>query len=241
MDETLPSSPSARRWLPLALLALGAAAFFGFGLQEKLTFEALRQNRGLLLSWVEGNFALAVLLFMALYAAAVVFLPPSGTLMTLAGGFVFGPVAGTGVVVVGATAGAVVLFLAARQSVGAWIHERAGPHLKRLEDGFRENELSYMLVLRLIPLFPFWLVNLAPALLGVSLRAYFIGTLVGIIPGAAVYATVGAGLGSVLDRDEAFGLGGLATPEILAALTGLGLLALIPVAYRKLKARKGTP
>jgi uncharacterized membrane protein YdjX (TVP38/TMEM64 family) len=229
--------PPARRIYPLLALAAGAALFFGLGLHERLTFEALRRDRAFLEAWVAANQFLAAALFVLAYAAAVVFLPPSGTVMTLAGGFIFGPVAGTVLAVVAATAGATALFLVARHSVGAWLHERAGPFLSRLEKGFRENELSYMLVLRLVPLFPFWLVNLAPAFLGVSFRVYVIGTFVGIIPGAAVYATVGAGLGSVLDRDEAFSLAALATPEILLGLTGLGLLALAPVAYKGWKGR----
>jgi uncharacterized membrane protein YdjX (TVP38/TMEM64 family) len=230
-------APPARRYLPLLALGVGAALFFGLGLHERLTFDALRRDRAFLESWVAANLFLAAALFLLAYAAAVVFLPPSGTVMTLAGGFIFGPVAGTVLAVVAATAGATVLFLAARNSVGAWLHERAGPFLARLEKGFKENELSYMLVLRLVPLFPFWLVNLAPAFLGVSLRSYVIGTFVGIIPGAAVYATVGAGLGSVFDRHETFSIAALATPEVLLGLSGLGLLALIPIAYKAWKGR----
>ncbi|MEO5336799.1 MAG: VTT domain-containing protein [Magnetospirillum sp. WYHS-4] len=226
-----------RRSLPLLLLAAGVLAFQAAGLQETLSFQGLRDNREALLVWVGENRWTAALLFLALYATAVVFLPPSGTAMTLAGGFVFGAGAGTLLAVIAATAGATALFLIARLSVGAWLHERAGPFLRRLENGFRDNELSYMLMLRLIPLFPFWLVNIAPAFLGVSLRAYVIGTLLGIVPGTAVYASLGAGLGSVFERSETLSLASLMTPEMLAGLTGLGLLALLPVGYRKWKER----
>lgn len=226
------------RLLPLFFLVGGAAAFFGFGFHQFLTFEALSANRGDLLAWVDANVVLAALAFMAAYAATVVFIPPSGTLMTVMGGFVFGTVLGTTYVVIGATLGATVLFFVAKLAVGDFLRERAGPGIKKMETGFRENELSYMFVLRLVPLFPFWLVNLAPAFLGVGTGTYVIGTFFGIIPGTAVFATFGAGLGSILDSNEDFSLSGVLTPEIVAGLIGLALLALIPVVYKKIKGRK---
>ena len=226
------------RLLPLILLVGGAVAFFSLGLHKFLTFEQLRANRVDLLVWVDANMVLAALAFVATYAATIVFIPPSGTLMTVMGGFVFGSVFGTANVVVGATAGATILFLVAKLALGDYLRERAGPGIKKMEAGSHENEMSYMLVLRLVPLFPFWLVNLAPAFLGVHTGTFVIGTLFGIIPGTAVYATFGAGLGSILDSNEEFTLSGVLTPEILAGLVGLALLALIPVVYRMIRGRK---
>lgn len=225
------------RWVPAVLLALAAAAFFASGLHRFLTFDTLREHRVELLAWVDAHAVLAAALFVAVYAAAIVVLPPSGTLMTVTGGFVFGAVAGTGLVVVGATAGATLLFLTARFALGDWLRERAGTGIRRMRAGFRENELSYMLVLRLVPLFPFWLVNLAPAFLGVRLRTFVVGTFFGIIPGTAVFAVFGAGLGSILDANRDLSLAGVLTPEIVGALIGLALLALVPVVYKKIKAR----
>ncbi|MDX9860335.1 MAG: TVP38/TMEM64 family protein [Rhodospirillales bacterium] len=225
------------RWLPAVLLALAAVAFFAAGLHRFLSVDTLREHRVELLVWVELHAVLAAVLFIAVYAIAIVLLPPSGTLMTVTGGFVFGAVVGTGLAVVGATAGATLLFLAARFALGDWLRRRAGPGIRRMRAGFRENELSYMLVLRLVPLFPFWLVNLAPAFLGVRLRTFVVGTVFGIIPGTAVFAVFGAGLGSILDADRDLSLAGVLTPEIAAALIGLALLALVPVAYKKIKAR----
>lgn len=227
----------AWRLLPVVLLALAAAAFFASGLHRYLTFETLRAHRGELLAWVNAHALLAAIVFVAVYAAGIVLLPPSGTLMTVTGGFVFGAVAGTGLVVVGATAGATALFLVARFALGDWLRERAGAGIQRMRAGFRENELSYMLVLRLVPLFPFWLVNLAPAFLGVRLRTFVVGTFLGIIPGTAVFAVFGAGLGSILDANQDLSLAGVLTPEIVGALLGLALLALAPVVYKKFKAR----
>jgi len=117
------------------------------------------------------------------------------------------------------------------------LRRRAGPWISRLEAGFQENALSYLLVLRLVPLFPFWLVNLVPAFLGVPLTTYVLGTFVGIIPGSFVYASVGNGLGSVFDAGGAPDLTIIFEPEILLPIIGLSLLALIPVAYKKLKGK----
>lgn len=227
----------AWRLLPVVLLALAAAAFFASGLHRYLTFEALRVHRGGLLAWVDAHVFMAAIAFVAVYAAGIVLLPPSGTLMTVTGGFVFGAVSGTSLVVVGATAGATALFLVARFALGDWLRERAGAGIQRMRAGFRENELSYMLVLRLVPLFPFWLVNLAPAFLGVRLRTFIVGTFLGIIPGTAVFAVFGAGLGGILDANQDLSVAGVLTPEIVGALLGLALLALAPVVYKKIKAR----
>ncbi len=228
---------SWKRLLPLVVLAVGAGLFFGFGLDDYLSLETLRDNRMDLVAWVDANTAIAVLSFVVLYALTIVFLPPSGTLMTVTGGFIFSAVFGTFIVVFGATLGATALFLAAKYALGDVLRARAGPALRKMEAGFRENEMSYMLVLRLIPLFPFWLVNIAPAFLGVSLRTYVIGTFFGIIPGTAVYATFGAGIGSILDSDQELTLAGVLKPEIIAGLIGLALLALVPVVYKKYKKR----
>ena len=128
----------------------------------------------------------------------------------------------------------------AKTALGDALRDRAGPWLKKLEAGFHENALSYLLVLRLIPLFPFFVVNLVPAFLGVRLRTYVIGTVVGIIPGSFVFASVGAGLGSLFDMTmgNELELSGILTPEIVTALVGLALLSLLPVAYKKYKARQ---
>ena len=174
---------------------------------------------------------------MVIYAAVVAFSLPGGAIMTITGGFLFGTGLGTAWVVLSATLGATILFVIARTSLGDPLRAKAGPWLKKMENGFQENGLSYLLVLRLKPLFPFFVVNLVPAFLGVHLRTYVIGTLVGIVPGSFVYATVGTGLGSIFDQNEAFTATGILTPEIVTALVGLSLLSLLPVAYKKIKAR----
>ena len=164
---------------------------------------------------------------------------PGAAVLTVAGGFLFGALEGTVLVVIGATVGATLLYLAAKTALGDALRARAGGLVHKLEAGFRENALSYLLVLRLVPLFPFWLVNLAAAVLGVPPATYVLGTFVGIIPGSYVYASVGAGLGSVFDQGGEPSLKGALTPQVLVALVGLALLSLVPVAYKRLKAAAG--
>ena len=237
-QEENKSGGTIKRLLPLAVIALGIGGFFALGLDDYVTFEALRENRQLLAELVAKHAVLAVLLYMLVYAAATGLSLPGGAVLTVTGGFLFGALAGTLWVVVGATLGATAVFLAARTVLGDSLRRRAGPFLKKMEAGFQENALSYLLVLRLIPVFPFFVVNLVPAFLGVGIRIYVIATFFGIIPGALVFASVGAGLGSVFDANESFTLAGVLTPQIVTALVGLALLSLLPVVYKKIKAAR---
>lgn len=247
-DDSMPPSPDRsgpapphtpprtrlRRFAPLALLAAGFALFFVFGLDEYVSFAALADNREALLAYVEGHGVLAAATYVAVYALAVAFSIPGATVLTLAGGFLFGTWLATVCVVAGATIGAIGVFLAARTAFAGTLRRRAGPWLARLEAGFAENAFSYLLVLRLVPLFPFWLVNLVPAFLGVPLGTFALATLIGIIPGSFVYASVGNGLGAVIDAGGEPDFSIIFDPEILLPLLGLALLALLPAAYRKL-------
>ena len=229
---------SLGRIIPLALLAAGLAAFFIFDLNQYVSLDALKTHRETLQSWVANYGTMTAVIFMGIYALAVAFSVPGAVFITIAGGFMFGPYLGTVYVVIGATVGAVGVFLAAKYALGDMLRAKAGPAIKRMEAGFRENEMSYLLILRLVPLFPFWLINLVPAFLGVSLRTYTIGTLLGIIPGAFVYALVGDGAGAVLDAGDDLNLGIIFEPRFLAPIIGLAVLACIPIVYKKIKGRK---
>lgn len=233
-----PARFSVRRLLPLAALALAIGAVFVFDLDRHLTFDALRENRAWLATFVAEHGVVASIGYVLIYAAVVAMSLPGGAVLTVAGGFLFGTIIGGLHVVFAATLGATLLFLIARTALGEPLRARAGPFLRRMEAGFQENALSYLLVLRLIPLFPFFIVNLVPAFLGVSLRTYVVATFVGIIPGSLVYASVGAGLGSVFDHSAASSPASILTPQIAVALIGLAMLALLPVFYRKLRARR---
>lgn len=226
-----------KRWLPLALILLAVGAGFAFDLHDSLSFETLRNNRAALTDFVAAHSILAVLAFVAVYCVATALSFPGASILTIAGGFLFGGVLGCLWSVVGATLGAIVIFVVARSAFGHALKARAGPFLKRMEAGFQQNALSYMLFLRLVPAFPFFIVNLVPAFLGVSLRDYAIATFVGIIPGGFVYASVGAGLGSYFDANETPNLGGVLTPDIVIALVGLALLSLLPIAIKRFRRR----
>ena len=228
-----------RRLIPVLVFVAGLVTFFALDLEQYLSIDALRQHRGALRAWVEVSGMLAALLFMAVYIVTVGFSLPGATVLTIAGGFLFGAVWGTAVVVVSATIGGTVLFLIAKTAFGDALRARAGAWLQGLEAGFREHALSYLLVLRLVPIFPFFIINLVPAFLGVPLSTFVLGTFVGIIPGSFVYATVGAGLGSIFDAGGAFSLQGVLTPQIVTALVGLAVLALVPIVYKKIMARRG--
>lgn len=232
------SAARLKRFIPLAVLIAGLIAFFALRLDGYLSLDMLAENRNALLTWVAESGFLAPLVFIGLYAVAVAISVPGGAVFTLAGGFLFGTVLGTVYTVVGATIGAAVVFLAARTALGDVLEKRAGPTLRKMEAGFQENATSYMLLLRLVPLFPFWLVNIVPALLGVPFRIYVVTTLFGIIPGTAVYASVGNGLGAFIDAGKMPDLNLILDPEIFLPLVALGLLSLLPIAYKRLKARR---
>ncbi len=231
------ATPFRRLW-PLAVLGAVILVFFLTGLDSYLNFESLRLYRADLSAWVAANAVLAVIAYMATYALAIIAFPPSGAMLTITGGFLFGTFFAGIYVIIAATIGATALFVVAKTTLGDYLRARAGPFLQRMEAGFVENAMSYMLVLRLIPLFPFWLVNLAPAFLGVPVRTFVIGTFIGIIPGTFVYASVGAGLGAVFDAGGSPNLGIIFQPEIIMPIVGLALLSLLPIAYKKIKARR---
>lgn len=232
------SSSLIKRLLPLAALAIVGAGVFASGLHNYLTFDALREHRETLLTLVSDYGALAPVLFILIYAVATALSIPGGVVLTIAGGFLFGTWLGGFCVIIGATLGAAAIFLIAKTSLGDALRSKAGPWLKRMEEGFRENALSYLLFLRLIPVFPFWLVNLVPAFLGVGLMTFVIGTFFGIIPGSLVFASVGNGLGAVFDEGGTPDLGIIFKPSILGPIIALGLLALLPIAYKRFSAKR---
>ena len=239
-DSSLADSGNAgiRRLWPVAALLVAVALLVAFGPDNATVLETLRSHRDALLALVAEYAVTAALAYAVIYAAAIALSIPGGAMMTIVGGFLFGPLRTTLYVVVAATVGASGLFLIARSAVGDRLRARAGPWLAKMEAGFQDNALSYLLVLRLVPLFPFFVVNLAPAFLGVRFRTYVVATFFGIMPGTFVFALAGGGLGSVLDGGAEFSVASVLTPEVVGALVGLALLALVPVVYKAIKARR---
>lgn len=249
-----PATPAWKRYLPLALLALAMIAAYSAGLHRYLRLDAILQQRESLKQMVEGNLVLALLGFAAVYAASVALSFPGAALLTLLGGFLFGGILGGTVTIVAATVGAIAVFLVARSAFGEALQRKAGPALGKILDGFKNDAASYLLFLRLVPAFPFWLVNLAAALGDVKLPVFAWTTLVGIIPGTFAFSVAGAGLDSVIAAhqaarsacqaagsagcDKGLDLKALVTPELLAAFALLGCVALIPVIWRAISKRR---
>jgi uncharacterized membrane protein YdjX (TVP38/TMEM64 family) len=229
--------PAWRRFLPLAVILAALALAFWLRLDRYLTFEALAQNRQWLLAEVGRLGVAAPILFAVVYAAAAALSIPGAVILTLAGGFLFGLVVGALAVVTGATVGAAIIFTVAKTAFGEALRAKAGPFIQKLEAGFRTDAFSYLLFLRLVPVFPFWLVNLVPAFLGVSLRVFVAATFLGIIPGSLVYTWVGSGLGAVFDRGERPNLGIIFEPQIIGPIIGLAVLALVPIVVKRLRRR----
>ncbi|HZS84299.1 MAG TPA: TVP38/TMEM64 family protein [Stellaceae bacterium] len=232
-DRTTARPPSFQRALWLLPVAAAAIAFFALGLGRYVTCDALAENHAWLMVAVAHLGIGAPFGFALLYAVLVSASIPGATFLTIAAGFLFGTLLGALVAVIGATAGAAGIFLLARTALGEALRARAGPAVRRLEAGFRRNALNYLLFLRLVPVFPFFVVNLVPAFLGVDLATYVLGTSIGIAPAAIVYASVGNGLGAVFAAGGGCDLQGVGSdPKVWAPLVALAALALLPVLCR---------
>ena len=231
---------SARRVLPFIVLGAGLGAVFALDFDVFLSLEAVRENRADLTRFVGQNGMLSALGLVMIYIVCSAIGMPGMVVLTLAGGLLFGAVLATLLIVVGATTGATILFLAAKMGLGDALLARSGPAVKKMEANFKDNELSYLFVLRLIPLFPFNLVNLVPAFLGVKLRNFVLATAVGIVPATFIYASLGEGLGYLFDTGRAPNLGMIFEPKFALPIAGLIVLALLPVAYKWFRADKAT-
>ncbi len=221
-----------RVWLVIgAFLAVVAMRATGFS--SYLSLDTLRTHRHELTAFVAENYGLAVLAYIGIYVLAVAFSVPGALVLTLAGGFLFGAIAGTIFTVIGATIGATLVFLFARTIFGDNALQRFGSQAEKLAANIQKYAWSYLLVLRLVPLFPFFLVNLIPAFAGVGLATYVLTTFIGIIPGTAVFSLSGAGLGGILDSGGTISARTILTPEILIALCGLALLSVAAIPLRR--------
>ncbi|MEM7216218.1 MAG: TVP38/TMEM64 family protein [Pseudomonadota bacterium] len=242
-----------KRWLPLILVLGLLATAYLFGLQEYLTLSNLIAQRESLSDFVSGNLVLALFGYLVMYALLVAISFPGASLITMSSGLLFGTVLGGTVTVVGATLGAIIIFLVARSSFGDFLQSKAGPFVNRMIEGFQKDAFQYLLTIRLTPVFPFWVVNIVPALLNMKLAPYAIATFFGIIPGTFVYASIGTGLDSVFTKvletqpgcvatnSCEFDLTSLVTPEIILALVGLAVISFLPFIIRKLKGTKSEP
>ncbi len=235
-----PKSGWARR-LPLIGILI-VAAIGAFTLRDYLSFDALRDNREALIAFRDTNFVMTAELFVLAYVVIVAFSLPGATIATLTGGFLFGTALGALFNVTGATIGAVAIFLAARhgfgEQLGAKLESSSGP-IKKIKDGIDENQWSMLFLIRLVPAVPFFVANLLPAFLEVPLYRYAVSTFLGIIPGAVVFTSVGAGLGEVFAAGETPNLGIIFEPHVLLPILGLCALAMLPIVIKAVTGRKG--
>lgn len=227
--EAGAGASSRGKLIVLALFALALAAFFYFDLGRFLSLDALKANRDALLAFTEDHYGAAVGIFIAVYVALTAASLPGAVILTLAGGFLFGSLLGTLYVNLGATTGATLAFLASRYLLRDWVESKFGWWLGPMQEGLAKNAFSYLMTLRLIPIFPFFGVNALCGLTRMSLSTYVAATAIGIVPGSFVYAYAGRQLGTINSLKE------IASPNVLLAFTLLGLLALVPIVYRKLR------
>lgn len=222
-----PQKPSIGKFIILGFFVLGIFSFFYFDLGEYFTLESLKANKDALKSYAQVHYGSMVILFIVIYCTQTALSLPGATILTLAGGFLFGTWLGTLYVNVGATSGATLAFFAARYLFRDTVERKFGERLDSVQRGFASNAFHYLLTLRLIPLFPFFLVNLAAGLTRIRLTTYIVATAVGIIPGSFVYANAGKQLGTINSVKD------IASPGVLGAFLLLGLLALVPVVYKR--------
>lgn len=227
----------AKRWFALFFLLLGLAAFFYFDLNRYFNFNELKAHRESLNAWTQSHYVETVFAYIFLYIVAVALSIPGATFLTLVGGFLFGIILGTVYVVISATLGALCVFLAVRTALEPWIVKKANRWVEKMRLGFQQGAFRYLLVLRLVPLFPFWVVNIVPGLLGVRTSTFFITTLVGIIPGSFVYVLLGNGLGHLFDQNLTPNLRIIFEPQILLPLIALAVLSFIPTLYQRQKGK----
>jgi uncharacterized membrane protein YdjX (TVP38/TMEM64 family) len=226
------------RWLPLVIIVLALALAIYFRLYQYLNFAYLEKYHAQLHAWTQRHYFLAVVVFMLIYIIAVAVSIPGATILTIASGFLFGIFWGTIYVIFSATLGAGLIFLAVRTALGDWIAQKAKGWVKKLEAGFKQNAFYYLLFLRLVPLFPFWVINIVPALLNVRLGVFLLATFLGIIPASFIYVTVGNGLSSLFSLGKTPELNIIFRPSILLPILGLAVLSLIPILYKKIKRKK---
>jgi uncharacterized membrane protein YdjX (TVP38/TMEM64 family) len=246
--------------MPLLLLLAAGGLVLAMGWHDRISFKTIALNCEHLRTVVAENLLVSVVVFVGIYAAIVALSLPGATLMTLAGGLLFGWQIGTPASLVGATLGATVVFLVARSSLTSLARTMLGSRLDRLRQGLRENALCYLLFLRLVPAFPFVVVNLASAVLAVPLRTYVVGTFFGIMPATLAYSFAGSGLlKTVTAQNSAYRAclahkppmaaadcpytihtGEFLTRELLLGLVLLGIVALVPVLLKKWRPHDAT-
>jgi len=227
-----------KRFIPAAIIIILMIIATLTGVGDYLSMDQIRDHRIVLKAFVSVHPFLAPLTFMSIYTVATALSIPGAVFLTIIGGFLFPQPLATIFVVISATLGAIVIFLAAKTALHDFLKRQAGNALTKMQQGFQDNAVNYLLFLRLVPIFPFWLVNLAPAFFSVSLFTFTWTTFLGIIPGSFVFAQAGVGLGAIFDAGDTLSIHTILNRDVKIALVALGLFALIPAIIKKLRKRR---
>ena len=224
-----------KKLIPLFMIILVIIGFYIFGLERFFSFSFLQEYHSSLRKAVSEQYFLFLVGFSLTYIIVTATSLPIAAFLTILGGFLFGPFISLIVVTLSATFGTTLLFLIIKSNFGEMFQQMGTPWIKKMEKGFQEDAFFYLLSIRLVPIFPFWAVTIAAALLEMRLKAFFLATLIGIIPGAFVYALVGNGLDALLSQGKTPDLTIIFDPEIFLPLCGLALLSLLPILYKHRK------
>ncbi len=227
-----------RRFGPLAVIALAVVLAFASGLARHLSLHELRERHDLLLAYVHVHPILSLCGYVGVYGLAVALSLPAALVLTLTGGLLFGPWIGGAAAAIGCTVGSAVIFSVCRTAVGDALRGRAGSMVDKIERGIEEDAFAYVIALRLIPIAPFWLANLALGFVDIPLSTFVAATLIGILPVSFVYAGIGSSLNAAFARGAHVHLHALLHPSALIPLAGLAALALAPVVVRRLRRRR---
>jgi uncharacterized membrane protein YdjX (TVP38/TMEM64 family) len=223
------------KFLPIIIILIGMVSIYFSGVYHYLSLDYLRLYHKSLKNFVQMHPITVPIAFCLVYTISTALSVPGAVFLTLLGGYLFPQPLSTIFVIFSATCGAVLIFLAARTAFKEVLKKKAAPFLEKMEKGFQENAVSYLLFLRFVPLFPFWLVNIAPAFFGVSLFTFIWTTLVGIFPGTLVFTLAGGGLDKILENNEPFSISTIFNIQIRIALILLGMTALAPMIWKKIK------
>lgn len=235
MDKVRKITINYGKWLPLLALFIVLFAFFYFHLYSYFSFKVLHQHQQELFTWTNQHYMLAVFLYIVIYTITVAASIPTAIFFTILGGYLFDVWPGTLYVVICDTVGGAIFFVAVQIAIGDWVAKKAGKWLKELEKGFQENAFNYLLTLRLIPIFPSWLLNIVAALLGMRLSAFIAATFIGIIPSTIIYTSLGHSLGAIFAHNQMPNTNVIFQPQMFLPLLGLAVLALLPVIYKSYK------
>ena len=227
---------SVKKWCLLGVLVLLLFVFFYFHLYQYLTFDTVKKYHASAQTWTMAHYKSAVCLYVLTFVALIACAIPCATLFTLIGGFLFGVIALI-YAVFATTLGGVILFLAVRTAVGARIAANSTGWIKTMEAGFQKNAFNYLLMLRLVPIFPCWISNVSAGALNVPLKTFISATVLGILPSTFIYIMAGRGLGKFFTAKQTPNLSLILTPSIFFPLLGLAILSLFPVFYKCAKKR----